>query len=61
MITNLSTKRIWVISRRRAFVRVLPTRWRRKPAGIDVERNYITITLYMLVFVAELIAVSVCC
>jgi len=23
----------------------LPTRWRRKPAGIDIERNYVTVTL----------------
>ena len=26
-------------------MRVSPTRWRRKPAGIDVERNYVTVTL----------------
>ena len=26
-------------------IRVLPTRWRRKPAGIDIERNYVTVTL----------------
>ena len=26
------------------FFRVLPTRWRRKPAGIDTERNYVTVT-----------------
>ena len=24
---------------------VLPTRWRRKPAGIDMEQNYATVTL----------------
>jgi len=29
------------------FLGVLPTRWRRKPAGIDTERNYFTVTLYM--------------
>jgi len=29
------------------LLRVLPTRWRHKPAGIDVERNYITVTLYI--------------
>jgi len=23
----------------------LPTRWRRKPAGIDKKRNYVTVTL----------------
>ena len=27
------------------FLRVLPTRWRRIPAGIDMERNYVTVTL----------------
>ena len=27
------------------IIRVLPTRWRRKPAGIDTERNYVTVTL----------------
>ena len=27
------------------FLRVLPARWRRKPAGIDTERNYVTVTL----------------
>jgi len=25
-------------------MKVLPTRWRRKPAGIDMERNYVTVT-----------------
>ena len=29
-------------------MRVLPTKWRRKPAGIDMERNYVTVTLCML-------------
>jgi len=27
------------------FLRVLPTKWRRKPAGIDMELNYATVTL----------------
>jgi len=27
-------------------MRVLPTKWRRKPAGIDTERNYVTVALY---------------
>ena len=27
------------------IIRVLPTRWRRKPFGIDMERNYVTNTL----------------
>ena len=34
-----------MISEQRTFIRVLLTRWRRKPAGIDVERNYVTVTL----------------
>ena len=30
---------------RQTVPRVLPTRWCRKPAGIDLERNYVTVTL----------------
>ena len=41
MIINLSTKRILVISQQRTVLRVLPTRWRR----IDMERNYVTVTI----------------
>jgi len=26
-------------------MRVLPTKWRRKPAGIDMERNCVIVTL----------------
>jgi len=26
------------------FIRVLSTTWRRKPAGIDIERNHVTVT-----------------
>jgi len=26
-------------------MRVLPTKWRRKPAGIDMERTYVTVTV----------------
>ena len=26
-------------------MRVLPTKWRRKPAGIDMERDYVTVTV----------------
>jgi len=28
-----------------SIFRVLPTRWRRKPASIDTERNYVTVTI----------------
>jgi len=45
MITNLPTKRIQVMSEQQTFLRVLPTRWRRKPAGIDTERNYVIVTV----------------
>ena len=26
-------------------MRVLPTKWRRKPAGLDMERNYVTVAI----------------
>jgi len=50
MITNSPTKRnlsdITVTNVSPSFIpRVLPTRWRRKPAGIDAERNYAIIQL----------------
>ena len=28
------------------LLRVLPTRWRRKPAGMDMERNYVSHPMY---------------
>ena len=34
-----------MISHWQTLVRGLPTRWRRKPAGIDMERNYVIVTL----------------
>jgi len=37
MITSLPMKRY---QSNKHFVRVIPTRWRRKPAGVDMERNY---------------------
>ena len=45
MIINLLTKRIRVTAEWQTFLRVLPTRWRRKPAGIDTERNYVNVTV----------------
>ena len=37
MITSLPTKRISAIShRKKTFIRVLPTRWRRKPASVEI-------------------------
>jgi len=43
----LVTKRngIYVTVEYQTFLRVLPTKRRRKPAGIDMERNYVTVTL----------------
>jgi len=32
-----------------SIFRLLPTRWRRNPAGIDTERNYVTVTLCIAV------------
>jgi len=28
--------------------RVLPTRWRQKSIGIDMEQNYVTVTQYIM-------------
>ena len=36
MIISLPAKRISAISQWQTFIRVLATRWRRKPAGIEV-------------------------
>ena len=36
VITSLPTKRISAISQWKTFLRVLPTRWWRKPAGIEI-------------------------
>jgi len=33
-----------VTAQQKAFLRVLPTKWRRKPAVIDMERNYVSVT-----------------
>jgi len=35
MITSLPAKRISVILQRKTFIKVLPTRWRRKPASVE--------------------------
>jgi len=44
-IVNLSTNRIYVISQQGTFIRLVLTRWRLKPYSIDMERNYVTVTL----------------
>ena len=33
------------MSHEQIFLGVLPTRWRRKPADIDTEGNYVTVIL----------------
>jgi len=48
MITNLPKKRISVTTEYQIFLGVLPTRWRRKPAGVDTERNYVIVTLLFI-------------
>jgi len=45
MIINPPTKRISVTAEQQTFLRVLPTRWRRKPAGIDMEQNNVIVIL----------------
>ena len=45
IIINLPTKPNESISQGQTFIRALPTRWRRKPADIDMELNYATVTL----------------
>jgi len=45
-ITDLPTKcNLSAISQWQIFLRVLPTRWRQKSAGIDMEQNHVTVTL----------------
>jgi len=31
---------------------ILPTTWRQKPTGIDMERNYVTVTLYVYWYIS---------
>ena len=45
MITDLPAKHIQALSQWQTFLRVLPTRWRQKSTGIDMEQNYVTVTL----------------
>ena len=45
IIADLSAKRIQALSQLQTFLGVLPTRWRHKSTGIDMEQNYVTITL----------------
>jgi len=33
------------------FSEFLPTRWRQKSTGIDMEQNYVTVTLCMVIFI----------
>jgi len=46
MTTDLPTKRILcVIIVTQTLLRVLPTRWRQKSTGINMEQTYVTVTL----------------
>jgi len=44
-VSDLPTKRIKALSQRQTYMRVLPTRWRQKSTGTDMEQNYVTVTL----------------
>ena len=48
-----SKKRIQAATEWQTFLRVLPTRWRRKPGSIDIERHYLTVTLCIGSFYAN--------
>ena len=48
MFTDLPTKRIQAISQWKTVITFLPTRWRQKLSGIDMEQNYVTVTLCIL-------------
>ena len=48
MITNLPTKRISAILQWKTFIRVLPTRWRRKPASIEITSLSPYVGLYVI-------------
>ena len=50
MITDLTTTRIEALSQRQTYLKVLPTRWRQKSTGIDMEQNYVTVTLRIRCF-----------
>ena len=45
MITDLPTQRIKRYHSDKHFSEFLPTRWRQKSTGIDMEQNYVTVTL----------------
>ena len=45
MITDLPTKRVWRYYSDKHFSEFLPTRWRQKLTGIDMEQNYVTVSL----------------
>ena len=46
MITDLPIKRIYaLLYSDKQFSEFLPTRWRQKSTGIDMEQNYVTVTL----------------
>jgi len=47
MITDLPTKRIYTrYHSGKHFSEFLPTRWLQKSTGIDMEQNYVTVTVY---------------
>ena len=50
MISDLPTKRIYFkrYHRDKHFSDFLPTRWRKKSTGIDMEQNHVTVTLCIL-------------
>jgi len=45
MISDLSAKLFKRYHSDKHFSEFLPTRWRQKSTGIDMEQNYVTVTL----------------
>ena len=46
-ITDLSAKRFKRYHSDKHFPEFLPTRWRQKSTGIDMEQNYVTVITYV--------------
>ena len=48
IIIDLQEKHIYATTQLQTFLRVLPTTWWLKPAGIDIKQTYVIVTLCIL-------------
>ena len=60
MITSLPTKCITARSQWKTFIRVLPTRWRWKPAGIEIMWLSVCVCLSVVFIVTSHISITMC-